>query len=121
MSYVRDIGECKRNTILGSINYPLVTETIELESDQGVLKKGAILGKVTSSGKYKLVKTTGDDGSQNPNCVLAHDVDTETMTTVTCYTSGKFNLSQVYIEDNDNILKCIEGLRLLNIYVSVEV
>ncbi len=121
MDYIKDVGLCDRNSMIGSIKYPLVTATIDLEGDQGMLRKGAILGKITSSGKYKLVNTSGGDGSQVANCVLAHDIDTDGLTTATCYVSGQFNLSQIYIEDNDNILNCLDDLRIVNIYVSTEV
>lgn len=121
MSYIKDVGSCDRNSMIGGIKYPLVTATIELEGEQGELKKGAILGKVTNSGKYKLVNTSAGDGSKTPNCVLAHDIDTEESAFATCYVSGHFNLSQVYIEDNDNILKCVDDLRVGNIYIATEV
>lgn len=120
MDYIKDIGSCDRNSMLGGVKYPLITATVELENDQTELNKGAILGKVTSSGKYKLVDTSAVDGSQTPNCVLAHNVNLGDIT-ATCYASGQFNLSQVYIEDNDNILNCVDDLRIVNIYIATEV
>lgn len=120
MDYIKDVGTCDRNSMIGSIKYPLVTATVELENNQTELNKGAILGKVTNSGKYKLVNTSAVDGSQIPNCVLAHNVSTGD-STATCYVSGQFNLSKVYIEDNDNILNCIDDLRVVNIYIATEV
>jgi len=40
-----------------------------------VLKRGAVLGKVTASSKYVLSASAAGDGSQAPDAVLAMDVD----------------------------------------------
>ena len=45
MDYIKDVGLCDRNSMIGSIKYPLVTATIDLEGDQGMLRKGKYLAK----------------------------------------------------------------------------
>ncbi|AKM11632.1 hypothetical protein AB433_07550 [Croceicoccus naphthovorans] len=40
-----------------------------------VRSAGAVLGKITASGKYKLSASAAGDGSQTPALVLAQDVD----------------------------------------------
>ncbi|HHN72502.1 MAG TPA: head decoration protein [Thermopetrobacter sp.] len=39
------------------------------------LTRGAVLGKVTASGEYKLSVAAAADGSQTPDAILAEDVD----------------------------------------------
>jgi hypothetical protein len=36
---------------------------------------GAVMGKITSGGKYILSLSAASDGSQTPDMILAHDVD----------------------------------------------
>ena len=119
--YIKDIGRCEQKEFMGGTQYPVITSTVELENNQGILRRGAILGKITSTNKFKLVDTTANDGSQIANCVLAHDINTEFETLAVCYTSGQFKLEHLYIKDEGDILKHLEELRLGNIYVTVGV
>lgn len=49
-------------------------ESIVLNDAAATLKVGAVLGKVTATGKYKLATSAAADGSQTPVAVLIADV-----------------------------------------------
>lgn len=58
-------------------DYPMVTEQVTIKSGQN-LKRGAVLGRVTSSGEYRLSATpaaVGEEGSETPRRILLHDTD----------------------------------------------
>jgi len=40
-----------------------------------IVQRGAVLGKVTATGEYRLSASAATDGSQTPDAVLAEDVD----------------------------------------------
>lgn len=119
--YLRDVGKCGRGELIGGTKVPIITSTKELEDGQGVLKRGAILGKVTSSKKFKLVDDGASDGSQIANCILVHDVDTDVDTVATCYISGQFNANYLHIKDDGDVLAHEDELRDVNIYITMEV
>lgn len=50
----------------------LISETVTLASGQN-LTRGALLGQVTSGGKYVLSLSASSDGSQTPVAILAQD------------------------------------------------
>lgn len=52
----------------------LLNSSIILAAGQN-LKRGALLGKITASGKYVLSLAASSDGSQVPNSILVDDVD----------------------------------------------
>jgi Bacteriophage lambda head decoration protein D len=52
----------------------LLSEKVTLLSGQN-LKRGALLGKITTGGKYVLSLAASSDGSQVPSRVLVDDVD----------------------------------------------
>jgi hypothetical protein len=52
----------------------LLSEKVTLLSGQN-LTRGALLGKITASGKYVLSLSAAVDGSQTPSRVLVDDVD----------------------------------------------
>ena len=52
----------------------LHTRKITLISGQN-LTRGAVLGKITASGKYNLSLSAAGDGSQTPDAILAQDCD----------------------------------------------
>jgi hypothetical protein len=55
-------------------DFPQAFDTVTLLSGQD-LKRGAVVGKVTASGKYKLSASEATDGSQTPVAVLEQDCD----------------------------------------------
>lgn len=50
-------------------------ETVTVVSGQGKLEPGAVLGKITASGKYALTTVAAVDGSENAVAVLRTAVD----------------------------------------------
>ncbi|WP_319520202.1 head decoration protein [uncultured Martelella sp.] len=58
--------------IVGDVQ--VVTRTVTIASGQA-LKRGAVLGEITADSKYTLSLAASDNGSQDPDCVLAFDVD----------------------------------------------
>lgn len=51
----------------------LCRESIVINDAAATLKVGAVLGKVTATGKYKLATSAAADGSQTPVAVLVMD------------------------------------------------
>lgn len=51
----------------------LCRESIVINDAAATLRVGAVLGKVTATGKYKLATSAATDGSQNPVAVLIAD------------------------------------------------
>lgn len=50
------------------------TRKVTLVSGQNVTA-GAVLGKITTGGKYTLSLSAAEDGSQTPDMIAAHDCD----------------------------------------------
>lgn len=55
-------------------DFPMISEGATIASGQN-LTRGAVLGKVTASGKYVLSASAAVDGSQTPVAVLLQDTD----------------------------------------------
>lgn len=53
---------------------PLVSDPVTVLQGQK-LPRGAVLGKITATGKYVLSTAAAEDGSEVPTRVLAHGVD----------------------------------------------
>ena len=69
----------------------IVTRKVTLAQGQQ-LKRGALLGKLTAGGKYKLSASAASDGSQKPSAVLVHNHDTtDGDAEATVYVRGNFN------------------------------
>ncbi len=73
----------------------LVTESVTIVSGQTIVR-GAVLGKITTGGKYTLSLTGSSDGSEKAYAIAAEDVDA----------SGGDEAAAVYIkgEFNENSL-----------------
>lgn len=77
------------NLIAGNAHL-LVGRTVTILQGQ-VLPRGAVLGKVTASGKYVLSLAAEDDGSEDVDLILAEDVDaTAADRQVLAYARGDF-------------------------------
>ncbi len=48
-----------------------------IAAGQGILKRGSVLGVITSDKQLKLVDSGSSDGSENPELILLEDVNTE--------------------------------------------
>lgn len=68
-------------------------------SGQGVVARGTIVGRVTSSGKFVKSVATANDGSQNPVGVVAETVDaTSADAPVAIYEEGEFVYEQCIVD-----------------------
>jgi hypothetical protein len=94
-----------------------VTRTIILLSGQN-LNRGALLGRITASGKHILSASAAGDGSQTPDCVLAHDCDaTAGDKTTIAYFAGGMNQNALTLGAGHTIASITEGLRAKDIHL----
>ncbi|RXZ84591.1 head decoration protein [Paenibacillaceae bacterium] len=109
-------------TFFGGTEVTPLTTSVKLASGQGVLYKGALLGKVTESGDYKLVDGTAEDGSEVALFVLATpEVDTSTTDLVAvAYKTGIFNRDALYVAEGDAVDKHADELREVNIHYKTD-
>lgn len=104
--------------LIGGTEVAILTANITLLAG-GNYKRGSVLGKITESGKYKLVDKAATDGSQIADVILADDADATAADTVaTSYVSGIFNREKLTVADNDTISGHEEELRDKNIYLT---
>lgn len=70
----------------------LVTDAVTVASS-AALTRGAVLGKITTGGKFILSALAAADGSQTPYVILAEDCDASggDVTNVAVYVKGEFN------------------------------
>lgn len=96
---------------------PIVSESVTLITGQN-LTRGALLGKITASGKYTLSLSAAVDGSQTPVAILAKDTNAAAADVVTvAYLSGEFNDNAVVFGTAHTASSVKDGLRNLNIYL----
>jgi len=96
---------------------PVYTIGGTLLTDATVYPRGAVLGKITASGKYKLVDSAAVDGSENPVAVLLDAVDATAADKVGTLTlSGDFNANALTYGGSDVSTDHEDALRILNIY-----
>ncbi len=89
----------------------LVGRNVTIVSGQN-LKRGAVLGKITASGKYALSASGASDGSQTPDLILAQDVDaTDADQSAMAYARGDFAASAVTLGTGHTVASVTEGLR----------
>jgi hypothetical protein len=110
-------GSVEKRTLFAGTEIPAMTSSVTLAAGQGVLKVGAVLGKVTADSKYKLVNATATDGSEVASVVLAEEVDTTGGDQkAVVYTSGLFDYEALYVADGDTVEAHQDELRSGNIY-----
>jgi len=101
---------------------PVLVKGVTLEAGQGELKRGTVLGKVAATGKYKVVNSANEDGSEVADCILADDTDTTTGdATAVAYRTGHFNRKALIFGGNDTAEMHEQTLRALGIYLSENV
>lgn len=109
-----------KNLIGGT--FPARFEAVVIASGQGALSKGSVLGRVTASGEYKLSAAAAGDGSQTPEAILAHDVDTTSGTVVgNIVVSGDILDAALVFGTGHTIDTAAYPLRKNNIYLTKEV
>ena len=89
----------------------VVSRKITLLSGQN-LTRGAVLGKITASGKYTLSASASSDGSQTPDSILADDCDASAGDKeALAYFRGQFNDAAVALGTGHTVASILEGLR----------
>lgn len=97
--------------IVNGNHHLLVARNITLISGQN-LTRGAVLGKITASGKYNLSLSAAGDGSQTPDLILAEDTDASGGDKVTiAYERGDFIEDRLTIGTAHTADSIREGLR----------
>lgn len=106
-------GTTSDNLIAGE--FPRV---VRLATVSGNLKRGAILGKITSNGKCVLCASAATDGSKEVYSVLAEDVDASSEDKqAVVYLTGEFNQTTMTVGDGYTIEGLIDSLRTKSIFV----
>lgn len=97
--------------------FPVLSRPITLISGQNCVR-GAVLGKITASGKYNLSLSAAADGSQTPDCILAEACDASAgdKTTV-AYFLGGFDDAQITLGTAHTADSIREGLRTKGIHL----
>lgn len=99
-------------------DFPLVTEPSLLAAGQN-LKRGAVLGRISATGKLVLSLDAATDGSQVPYAILADDEADATAgdVGVIVYLSGQFHAPNLTFGAGHLALSARDGLRTLGIYI----
>ncbi len=96
----------------------LRTKSITILSGQ-VLTRGALLGKITASGKLILSLNAAADGSEAAYAILAEDVDAGAgdVTGVPVYTKGDFNSNAMTFGTGQTEANTYDDLREVGIFI----
>jgi len=101
--------------LLGGNEQLLVGQKVTIITGQNLVR-GAVLGKITASGKYNLSLSGAADGSQTPDLILAEDADaTGADIEALAYARGDFNQNALTIGTAHTIASIKEGLRVKGI------
>lgn len=93
----------------------LTTRQVTLASGEN-LQRGAVLGRVTADGKYKLSLAAGGDGSEVPDLILAEVTDASGGDAVAmAYERGDFAEAHLTIGTGHTADSIREGLRVKGI------
>ena len=89
----------------------LVARTVTIVSGQNLVR-GAVIGKITTGGKYQLSLSAASDGSQVPDLILAEDCDaTSADAKALAYSRGDFNANALTLGTAHTVASITEGLR----------
>lgn len=111
--FYAEIGEYIPDSLITSTKVGLITKGIVLKSNQGILKRGSLIGKTTDN-TFILM---GSQGEMAIEGILIDDIDTSSITTTILYISGCFNKEAVIVAEGHNVEEYDRELRNLNIYL----
>jgi len=98
-------------------DFPVISEGATLLSGESVVR-GALLGKVTASGKLVLSLSASADGSETPYAIAAATVDASAAdAAIPVYLSGEFDSSKVTFGTGHTAASVKDGLRAVGIYL----
>jgi hypothetical protein len=90
---------------------PYDSRAITLLSGQNCAR-GAVLGKITASGKYKLSAAAAGDGSEVPDVILAEACDASVADkTALVYINGRFNDASITLGAGHTVASIRDGLQ----------
>lgn len=95
-----------------------IGEKRTIVSGAGVLKRGTVLGKITTGGKLTKSASASSDGSQVPYCILAEDVDATSADADTIvYMGGTFNQNALILGTGHTLASIYDALRQVDIHL----
>jgi hypothetical protein len=124
---MRDLGAIEQDNLIAGPRFPVAFKGVSLAPGQGSLKRGTVLGVVTSTGLAVTVNSanTGDDvgGSNAPDSILAEDVDTGTGDPVSAvaYSAGYFIRGSLIFGGGDTWETHELEMRKLNMHLSASI
>ena len=97
--------------------FPMISKKVVIVSGQNVAR-GAVLGKITTGGKYTLSLAAAEDGSEDPVAILAESVDASGGDKEgLVFLSGEFNSASLVFGTGHTATSAADALRNLGIYV----
>lgn len=104
-------GVVTHDALIAGNAHLLVGRKVTLAAGQNLVR-GAVLGKVTASGKYVLSLSAAADGSQTPDLILAEDCNAAAADkSVLAYARGDFNSRALTLGAAHTVASITEGLR----------
>jgi len=104
-------GAYTPDNLLAGNAHLLVARKVTVLQGQ-VQPRGAVLGQITTGGKYILSLAAATDGSQTPDLILAESVDaTAGDVTALAYERGDFNAGALTLGAGHTAASIREGLR----------
>ena len=86
------------------------------------LTRGAVIGKITTGGKYKLSLSASSDGSETPDLILAEDANASSADlSALAYARGDFTTAALTIGTGHTAASITEGLRAkgINLFAAI--
>lgn len=104
-------GTLTHDALVAGNTHLLVGRKITVLSGQNLVR-GAVVGKITSGGKYKLSASAATDGSETPDLILAEDCDASGGDKqALAYARGDFNSRALTLGAGHTVASITEGLR----------
>jgi hypothetical protein len=113
-----NFGSTTPDDLIAGTKHPIDVKGITVLTGQGVLKRGTVIGLLTTGGKGKVVDSSKSDGTQTADCILTDDIDTSSADVVTsAYISGEFNRSALIFGGTDVVAAHEATLRQKGIFL----
>ena len=117
MKLTNTTGQFEFNNLIADVSFPVNTSVIQVESGQGLLVRGSVLGKTTEQ-KIVLV---GGEVAATAEFILASDVDTDnkpgSKIPAEVYVSGPFNRAALIFDGDTNANAHELDLKKVGIYL----
>jgi hypothetical protein len=98
----------------------IVTRNVTITG--GPYARGAVLGKITASGKFTLALSASSDGSQTPTAILADNADGSAADVIAgVFLEGEFNINAVTLGTGITSTAAQDALRPLGVHLKSSV